>query len=103
MLPKKNRANRKDLDKVFKKALFLASPNLTFRYLKDKDVKISFIVNKTVSKRAVKRNSLRRKGYDMVQKSLILLPFPVLGVFLLKKDNIDNLEHEIKDIFNKIH
>jgi len=103
MLPKNNRANRKDLDKVFKKGSFLASQNLTFRYIKYKINKISFVTPKTVSKSAVNRNSLRRKGYLALRKYIKTIPFPVVGVFLFKKNNIENLENEIKNILNKIN
>lgn len=106
MLPKKNRADKKDLEEVFKKGLFAASPLLTFRYVKIKNsqnFKISFIAPKTVNKSAVKRNFLRRRGYIALEKNLGGLPFPVIGAFIFRKNNIENLENEIKNIFNKIH
>ncbi|MDQ3075758.1 MAG: ribonuclease P protein component [bacterium] len=101
MLLKKNRANKKDLDKVFKKGFFLASTNLTFRYLKDKTTKISFVTPKTVSKSAVKRNGLRRKGYALLKKHLELLPSPITAAFVFKKSNTENLENEIKNLLTK--
>lgn len=103
MLPKNNRANRKDLDKVFKKGSFLVSQSLTFRYIKSKTNKISFITPKTVSKSAVVRNSLRRQGYLALKRSIKNIPFPVVGAFLFKKKNTENLENEIKTIFNKVN
>ena len=46
MLPKKNRASKKDLEGVFRKGLFLTSPNITFKYLKIKNNKKKRIANK---------------------------------------------------------
>jgi ribonuclease P protein component len=105
MLPKKNRADKKTIEKIFKRSFFLSSPNLNFRYFKSKNEeghKISFIVPKTISKKAVERNSLRRKGYINLQKNLSLIPFPVNGVFSFRKKNIENIENEIKNIFKEI-
>lgn len=123
MLRKKNRANRRDLEKVFKKGFFLASPNLTFKYIKEKvnsvavpqemDYRISFVVPKSVSKRAVVRNSLRRKGYSILEKNIGLLKTPVIGAFVFKKTSPNpllsgegkgevNLENEIQTILKKL-
>ena len=70
MLPKKNRVNTKEVEKIFKEGKFLVSPNLTFKYFRinTKEVKISFIAPKSVAKLAVQRNSLRRKGYNVLKK-----------------------------------
>ncbi|MEK7459718.1 MAG: ribonuclease P protein component [Patescibacteria group bacterium] len=105
MLPKINRVDRKQIQQIFKFGSIIHSPNLTFRYLKDKNIKnykISFIVPKTVSKSAVQRNSLRRRGYIALEKNIHLLSFPIIGVFIFKKQNIENLENEIKNIIKKI-
>ena len=109
MLPKNNRANRKDLEEVFKKGSFLASPNLSFRFLKKKDTpysKISFISPKTVSKSAVKRNSLRRRGYRILQKNQDLFKKGIFGAFVFGKKSLkittQDLENEINNIVKKI-
>ncbi|OGI65050.1 hypothetical protein A2647_01360 [Candidatus Nomurabacteria bacterium RIFCSPHIGHO2_01_FULL_40_24b] len=111
MLPKKNRASKKDLEGVFRKGLFLTSPNITFKYLKiknnfsgtDKNFRISFIAPKAISKSAVKRNFLKRRGYRLFKKHIDSLPFPIVGAFIFNKNNVENLEDEIKKILNKIH
>ena len=75
MLLKKNRANKKDLEEVFKKGLFLRSGGFTFTYIKKldtKDIKISFVVPKNICKSAVKRNSFRRKGYRILRKKILI-------------------------------
>ena len=115
MLPKKNRASKKDIEKLFKNRGFLSSPTLTFRYIIVKDearpnmlglasssvARISFIVPKKVTKSAVLRNKLRRIGYIALEKHLNILNIPVSGVFSFTKNNTDNIENEIKDLLSK--
>jgi ribonuclease P protein component len=126
MLAKNKRVDKKTLEKIFKDGRFLNSLNLTFKYIKNPlgptygtphrsdlggsanqfvSPKISFITPKSVSKLAVKRNSLRRKGYRALEKYFSLLPSSIVGVFLFKKyqEDLSILENEIKTIFNKIN
>ena len=119
MLSKKNRLNKATVDQIFKSGRFLNSPNLTFKYIIQKDSiypHFSFITPKTSSKSAVKRNLLRRRGYAVLKNKISSLPSGVVGVFLfdkkslalfggLKKKNYDpnlNLEKEIDIILNKL-
>src|SRR3989344_5443275 len=103
MLPKKNRLSRKDVDFLFKEGKSVVSPNLTFKYLVKKlpVPKISVIAPKAVSRLAVKRNLLRRRGYRALEKYINEIP-SLLGVFIFKKyqDDVSILENEIKNIFN---
>ncbi|MEI8270808.1 MAG: ribonuclease P protein component, partial [bacterium] len=64
MLSKKNRVNKKLIDKIFKEGRFVNSPNLTLKFIKEESLypKIAFISPKTASKKAVDRNLLRRRG-----------------------------------------
>ena len=107
MLPKKNRANTKAVDRIFKEGKFLNSPNLTFKYIKNttKEIKISFIAPKSVAKLATKRNILRRRGYVALKNCLSDSPACITGVFIFKKyqADISILENEIKSIFDKIN
>jgi ribonuclease P protein component len=108
MLPKRNRASTKEVDKIFKEGKFFVSSSLTFKYFKKynkKEVKISFIVPKNVAKLAVKRNFLRRLGYRVLEKNLHYFPIGLLGVFIFKKyqDDFFILENEIKNILSKIN
>jgi ribonuclease P protein component len=108
MLPKKNRADRKAVEKIFKEGKFLNSPNLTFKFILSQYFvipRISFIAPKNVSKLAVKRNLLRRHGYDALGKNLDQFPTGILGVFIFKKyqDDISIIENEIKNILSKIN
>ena len=108
MLPKKKRANKKDVDLLFKKGRSVASPDLIFRFIlmnKDFSSRISFIAPKNIAKLAVERNLLRRHGYTALSKYINQPPLGILGVFIFKKaeKDIQILENEIKTIFNKIH
>lgn len=107
MLPKKNRASTKEVDKIFKDGKFITSSNLTFKYYKssNKEVKISFIAPKSVAKLAVKRNLLRRHGYIALGKHLDQFPAGLVGAFVFKKyqEDISIIENEIKTILAKIN
>lgn len=107
MLPKKNRVNTKEVEKIFKEGRFLNSPNLTFKYILTKDSanpRISFIAPKSVAKLAVKRNFLRRKGYNVLKKYINSFPTGILGVFVFKKyqEDVSIIENEIKNILKNI-
>ena len=107
MLKKENRAEKKEIDLLFKEGKFLNSTNLTFKFIltSQNSKKISFIAPKSVAKLAVKRNLLRRHGYNALGKYLDQFPTGILGVFIFKKYQTDVLiiENEIKNILNKIN
>jgi len=108
MLSKKNRVNKKDIDLLFKKGNSVSSPILNFKFLLITNVifpRISFIAPKSLAKLAVKRNLLRRRGYDALKKHIDSFPLGLIGVFVFKKyqDDILVIENEIKNILNKIN
>ena len=76
MLKKQNRANKKEVDLIFKQGRFLNSLNLTFKFIltSEKTRKISFIAPKSVARLAVRRNLLRRRGYDALKEHLDQFP-----------------------------
>jgi ribonuclease P protein component len=85
MISKKNRVNKGLFDKIFKEGAFIHSPIFMFKYVKNPGNKgiFSFVVPKTVAKTAVKRNSLRRKGYNTLKNIGII--DGISGVFFYKK------------------
>jgi RNase P protein component len=95
------------VDLIFKQGRFLNSPSLTFKFIiiNENGRKISFIAPKSIAKLAVKRNFLRRKGYNVLQKYINSFPTGILGVFVFKKyqDDVLILENEIKNILAKIN
>ncbi|MCM2338945.1 MAG: ribonuclease P protein component [Burkholderiales bacterium] len=119
MLPKENINNTKQIEQIFKSGHFVNSTNLTFKFFilsKNKNKRISFITPKTVSKKAVERNLLRRRGYYVLKNYFNLLPAGIMGVFIFGKKSVDifgglknkknnpisNLDKEIKVILEKI-
>jgi ribonuclease P protein component len=107
MLPKKNRADTKEVERIFREGKFINSLNLTFKFVfvSGNKRKISFIAPKSVAKLAVARNLLRRKGYSALEKYLNQFPLGLLGVFVFKKSQTDIqiIENEIKTILAKIN
>ena len=121
MLPKKNRTNKAGIDQIFKQGKSVFSGNLSFKYINQKEagsvIKVNFITPKTVSKKAVDRNLLRRRGYYLLAKHLDVFPTGMVGAFIFGKKSmkvfggrknkkfnpVNNLENEIKIILNKIH
>ncbi|OGI59632.1 hypothetical protein A3C60_00755 [Candidatus Nomurabacteria bacterium RIFCSPHIGHO2_02_FULL_37_45] len=108
MLPKKNRTNKKEVEKIFKYGRSVNSSFFTFRFKLNSDSttpQISFIAPKSVARLAVKRNLLRRRGYSVLEKHLFKFPPGFMGVFIFKKyqDDILIIENEIKNILIKIN
>lgn len=118
MLLKKNRADRKAVEKIFKEGKFVNSQNLTLKFIKTESVypQISFVAPKTVSKKAVIRNLLRRRGYAVLKPYLNTFPAGFTGIFVFGKKSkdifggkknkttnpIQNLNEEIKVILSKL-
>ena len=118
MLPKKNRADKKMVEKIFKKGFFIASGSIVLKYIRENNNNlphISFIAPKGIAKKAVDRNRLRRVGYSIVKKYLHLFPVGFVGAFVFGKNSLIlfsgrknktsnprlNLENEIKSILKK--
>jgi len=125
MISKQNRVDKKLIDQIFKTGRFISSSNLTFKFtssptpllIKERGAtKIAFIVSKTVSKKAVVRNLLRRRGYFILKKYIKQFPVGISGAFIFGKKSfelfgkrkskiynpIQNLELEIKAIINRL-
>lgn len=106
MLPKKNRVDKKTIEKIFQEGSFVNSSNLTLKFLKKRagEKRISFIAPKSVARLAVQRNFLRRLGYRALTKQLDKFPLGFVGVFIFKKniDSVQEIEKEIKIILTKL-
>lgn len=108
MLPKKSRVNKKDIDFLFKEGNSIHSSSLNFKFILTTDTtlpRISFITPKSVAKLAVKRNLLRRRGYDALRKYIHSFPLGLIGAFIFKRyqDDVPMIENEIKTILSKIN
>ncbi len=118
---KVGRIGKKDIEQLFKKGRYITTPHLTLKFLNNLNFneksKISFITPKTVSKKAVERNILRRRGYAILKNNLIKIPDNFIGVIIFgkkscplfggrktKKNNpFVNLSEEIKNLFEKYY
>jgi ribonuclease P protein component len=107
MLPKKNRTNKKLVEEIFKKGVFVSTPHLSLKYYlegNNTSPRVSFVVPKKIEKRAVGRNYLRRRGYLILEKYFKKLPAGFYGVFVFKKIiTVKEIEDEIKKILNQIN
>jgi ribonuclease P protein component len=107
MFPKKNRADKKLVGRIFKEGIFVNSNFLNLKYILDENIisaKVSFIVPKTIEKKAVKRNYLKRQGYVILKKYFKKIPNNFVGAFIFKKNiTVIEIENEIKKILNKIN
>ena len=107
MLSKTNRIPRS----LFKDALlgsrFLASPFFTLRYktTTKPEKRFSFVVSKEVSKKAVERNLIRRRGYSIINTNLKNIKSGINCAFRTKKGVIKlsfkELEGEVVGLLKK--
>ncbi len=108
MLPKKNRVNKREVDLIFKGGKFVISPTFTFKFLLNTSsslARVSFIAPKSIAKLAVKRNSLRRRGYRALGKYISQFPLGLVGVFVFKQiqEDVTVIENEIEKILHKLN
>ena len=99
MLPKSKRVNKALFDEVFKKGSVSNGSFFSLRSTRSSDgTHIAFVAPKTVAKTAVKRNALRRKGYNSLPKELPAIN----GLFFFKKNALsatkENLKNDIKKL-----
>lgn len=89
MLPKKYRVRlKKDFDKIFKKGKFAGQAFLTLGYIKNKlnISRFAVIVGKKVSKKAVVRNSVKRKTVEIIRLKLSQIKSGFDLVFIAKPE-----------------
>lgn len=112
MLPKKNRISRALFDTLLKGGIFFHSEHLSLRVIKQQKglLKFSFVVSKKVSKSAVTRNLLRRRGYVILlntikTKSKDIMNVGIIGAFFFKKGaeklGFPELQEEIAFLLKK--
>lgn len=104
MTPKKNRGSAEDLKKVFKQGRSIAGTVLSFRFVQNPSPtppKVSFVVPKTLTKSAVKRNTLRRRGYAALSSFLDQFPPGLVGAMVFRKGEATKEEIQ-KDIVNVV-
>ena len=96
MLPKKKRVTKEIFQTIMEKGNVVSGSFFILHYLKQDSPKYAFVVSKKIAKTAVKRNSLRRKGYNVL-RLYDLKSFA--GIFFYKKEALNISPAEIeKDI-----
>ena len=93
MLPSGARVTTELFKEVFSKGKVYTTPLFSVRIYENPTLSgplFSFVVPKTVHKKAVKRNLLRRRAYSAVQKYLPIIqkkPYVVIAIFRKEAKN----------------
>ena len=104
MLPKKARVTRPIFSEILKGSRVSSSPFITLRVrlINGPEQRFSFVVPKSVSKKAVTRNLMKRRGYSVIKKRLAGIRKGVYCVFFLKKGveklKYQEFEREIEEV-----
>lgn len=96
MLPKKKRVTKNTFQTIMGKGSIISGSFFVLHCLKQDFPEYAFVVPKKIAKTVVKRNSLRRKGYNIL-RLYDLKSFA--GIFFYKKEALNASLTEIeKDI-----
>lgn len=108
MLSKKNKIQRADFPSSSKKGMVFHSTYTSLslqKQTKEEPNKFSFVVSGKVSKKAVVRNKLKRRGYYVIKKFLPTIKIGYFVVFFLKKEIVglsySDFEKQILFLLNK--
>ncbi|MDD3284886.1 MAG: ribonuclease P protein component [Patescibacteria group bacterium] len=108
MIAKKFRFGKKaDFDRVFNSQNKFYSNNFVLRFYKTKNLnnRFSIVVSKKISKKAVVRNKIRRRVYEILRFNLEKMKISYDIIFLVKKGVVDmeyfDIEKEIFYILKK--
>lgn len=107
MIAKKGGVTKALFSEVFKKGKTAGTPFFSVKYYPFSTLKFSFVVPKSIAKTAVERNSLRRRGYEIIHKNKGLFT-KTTGVYLffIKKDvtslSFVQFEEKLLFIINKL-
>lgn len=104
MLSKKKRVDKNTFKSIWDNGSIISGSFFIFKYTKSDSPRYAFVISKKLIKTAVKRNSFRRLGYNILRKMENLLP--INGVFIYKKEGLvvpkDELKKDIEFIFKKV-
>ncbi|MCX6754160.1 MAG: ribonuclease P protein component [Candidatus Nomurabacteria bacterium] len=103
MLPKKKRITKDIFQTILKKGNIVSGSFFLFRYIKESNPRYVFVVSKKIAKTATQRNSLRRRGYNILRQFKLK---NCAGIFFYKKEalhvSIGELKKDIDFILEKI-
>lgn len=108
MFPRKERVEKAVFDTLLKSGSVVNSGNVSLRYLtqpSNSKNKYSFVVSGKVSKSAVERNLLKRRGRYVIRKNSDRIKTPFICVFFFKPGSVKldykTLEAEILNLLFK--
>ena len=103
MLPKKKRVTKNTFNTIMEKGSIVSGSFFILRYIKENPPQCAFVVPKKIAKKAILRNSLRRKGYNIIRDYKLNL---FSGLFFFKKESINipvsELRNDIDSILKRI-
>lgn len=92
MLPKKERLTRKEFNRFFSLGKRFHSPTFQIVYTPSQELHASVVVPKKIIRRAVERNKIRRRIYDIVRH--YRTDTAVKGVFIfLAKSSVGSMSY----------
>lgn len=103
MLPKNNRVKKELFLHIMKDGGKLNSSFFVFRFVPSQTPQFAFVAPKSVTKLALKRNKLRRSGYNAL-RSMPLKKYA--GIFFYKKGAATpstlEIKNDIEELFKKL-
>jgi len=93
MLPKKKRVTKNVFQTIMEKGNVVSGSFFVLRYLKQETPQYAFVAPKKIAKTATKRNSLRRKGYNILRQYNLKSHS---GIFFFKKEALGATLPQIK-------
>ncbi len=109
MLPKKQRLTKKNLAYLFRKGKTVGNTHLNIRFMKNTRLfsRFSITVSTKISKKAVERNLIRRRVYEIIRLNLGTLPQKYDIALITKpsilKLNFANLKKTTLHLLKTIH
>jgi len=108
VLPSKNRLKKKkDFERTFKKSKGIKNKLFVLLSSKnsDADSRFGFVVGQKVSKKAVKRNKIKRRMRSVVEQSLSIvkkgLDVIIIGLKPLEEADFSETKEALKDLLKK--
>lgn len=113
MFPQKNRISKTSFSEIMKNSRVVHGSAFSLRYLKKNDASLprfAFVVSKKVSKLAVERNKIRRRGFHILREiitpaELLLQKNGFIGAFFAKKEiknmTLEQIKTDIEILLKK--
>lgn len=99
MLPRRNRLCSEDFEKIIKEGNFFPARFFSLRILKNNlnYSRFGIVVGGKVTKKAVSRNKIRRRSYEIIRREWSTVPMGFDIVFFAKKSALEADFDELKE------